>query len=467
MKKIKKYTLVYITLFLLLINSIASSSSNDATTTFLAPVDKKEESNLLIVEETESNSEKKNKNIFVQLGTYVRDSFSRFKDGTTQLYTNHQKCNGIRSKQKAFQALHYPNIKNSNMMKKRGITFEEFDFLQKQKLDRNKLGNIIFLMFFAPNVLPYAIMCFPDILPSPFCIPSGGTEPNSQETKWMSMSRTRAHAFVSTLLNIEKLSHDDPRDSPSVIPFGRKRAIRNFEKMKMTFNGVTSLLSEQTQTLTESIKNNNNKSLNSTLNEEQSLQAFENEIYTSDEPREDRRRLVTVPKPIIKGLSSIIPQKKPSFVENFTPHFLVRNQVLQHLRKLSEADEFLINEDINLPILSRELLMEICFDRCIGTPTSSKEELCASLSNWLELTVIRPSTKPSIDYDVSSFPTPKKIQKLKNDGVLVLKNKQQQDEIEYFNSNLARVVLMCRNAAESIRDYRCSSTLPKLLFSSM
>merc|ERR1712176_1112503 len=105
-----------------------------------------------------------------------------------------------------------------------------------------------------------------------------------------------------------------------------------------------------------------------------------------------------------------------------------------------------------------------CYDRCIGTPASSKEELCTALSNWLEFAVVQPSAKSCIHFlgNGSSLPTPKHIQKLKNEGVLVLQNEEEQ--IEYFNANFARVVLMCRNAAESVRDNRCSSILPRLLF---
>jgi len=471
MIKTKGNVFTYLALILFM-RSTSVSSLNGGKEFLVASVSEKEASSLM-TEDTKCD-QKKNKNVFVQVGNYVRDSVVRFKDGTIELYTNHQKCNDIRSKQKAFQELHYPNTKQRSNMKKRGITYEEFDFLEKQKLDRNKVGNMIFLMFFAPNVLPYAIMGFPDILPSPFCIPSGNNDiQNSQEIRWESMSRTRAHACIRTLIDIEKLSNNDPRDStPSLIPFGRKRAIKTFENMKFASLLITSFLGSKQKTMTEKHerseknKNNNHSSnhSNSILNEEQSINALKSKIYTFDEPSKDKRQLVNVPKPIIKGISSTMPRKTSSFVENFTPHFLTRNQVLQHIRKISEADEFLMNEDINLSILPRELLMEICYDRCIGTPASSKEELCTALSNWLEFAVVQPSAKSCIQYpgNGSSFPTLKQMQRLKKEGVLVLQDEEEQ--IEYFNANFARVVLMCRNAAESVRDNRCSSILPRLLF---
>ena len=48
---------------------------------------------------------KGNSNPVGQLAGYVKDSFVRMKDGSVQLYTNHQRCNEIRAKQRQYLAI--------------------------------------------------------------------------------------------------------------------------------------------------------------------------------------------------------------------------------------------------------------------------------------------------------------------------------------------------------------------------
>ena len=114
-----------------------------------------------------------------QLAGYVKDSFVRMKDGSVQLYTNHKKCNEIRSKQKEYlEKIASTLPKEEQKAAKKyypsagGITYEEFDFLQKGKEDRGRLANTVFMMVFAPNFVPYAFMFFPDMLPSSFSTPA-------------------------------------------------------------------------------------------------------------------------------------------------------------------------------------------------------------------------------------------------------------------------------------------------------
>eukprot|EP00957_Ditylum_brightwellii_P159421 12135408-Ditylum_brightwellii.AAC.1 len=80
-------------------------------------------------------------NPIVQLAGYVKDSVVRMKDGTVELYTNHQKCNEIRSKQQLYAKLH--DIKGKAAIAKAGgISYAEFDFLQRGKEDRSKLTQL-------------------------------------------------------------------------------------------------------------------------------------------------------------------------------------------------------------------------------------------------------------------------------------------------------------------------------------
>merc|ERR1711862_897461 len=149
-------------------------------------------------EETTTATNKKN--ILIQLSTYIKDSLIRFKDGTVELYTNYQKCNTIRKKEKLFQD-QYNTTTTEN--KKRGITYKEYNFLQKQKLDRSKLVNILFLLFFAPNFLPYSIMFFPDTLPSPFH-PSSSNNKNNDNNDNNDNNNDNDNDMLSILLSSRK-----------------------------------------------------------------------------------------------------------------------------------------------------------------------------------------------------------------------------------------------------------------------
>merc|ERR1719253_1615165 len=57
---------------------------------------------------------------------------------------------------------------------------------------------------------------------------------------------------------------------------------------------------------------------------QQILTKLHNQIYATDRPTKDQTRFVTIPKPILKGISSLLPSSSPSFFEAFTPNFIIR-----------------------------------------------------------------------------------------------------------------------------------------------
>eukprot|EP00565_Helicotheca_tamesis_P008058 CAMPEP_0185730450 /NCGR_PEP_ID=MMETSP1171-20130828/9880_1 /TAXON_ID=374046 /ORGANISM="Helicotheca tamensis, Strain CCMP826" /LENGTH=450 /DNA_ID=CAMNT_0028399491 /DNA_START=1 /DNA_END=1353 /DNA_ORIENTATION=- len=352
-------------------------------------------------------------NPIVALAGYVKDSFVKMKDGTVELYTNHQKCNDIRSKQRSYAKLH--NIKGRDAIAKAGgISYKEFDFLQKGKEDRGKLTNIVFMMFAAPNFLPYAIWIFPNMLPSPFC-PTDGGGGVVPETVIQRISRERTHAVVQTMLDIERSVHVAPAMS-KLNPFGKKATSRAMARLDNMGRIASSILTTNQATGSDGA--------------DLVLDVLENEIYTVEEPKKRDTALTTIPKPIIKGLSKCIEGQSSS---PFELNFMVRGKVLNHLKKITDGDDFLVNGKVNLDDLDSDLLSEACSTRLIGGPNRSDEENRVSLTRWLEQTSIRPSVKTM-------------------GGGL------------HYNGNLARTALMCYHVVDGARDDRSSSYLPRLLF---
>jgi len=441
----------------------------------------------------------KNKNIVFQLGGYVKDSLTRFKDGTIELYTNYQKCQTIRNKEKAFQTINYEDSDNNNnnigIYKKRGITYHDYNFLQKQKLDRGKLGNMLFLLFFAPNIMPYSIMFFPDMLPSPFHPKSTTSLSTTNDMKYSSASRQISHAILKTLIDIEQLGSSDSSNkssSKSLLPFGfgKKKAEQKVQQMKellyltTSFFGSGSSCTTNVPLLLHEDNDENSSKVTTTTPTVQILTKLHDQIYTSEKPTKDQTRFVTVPKPILKGISNLLPSSSaPSFLENFLPNFLIRNNILKHIQMIAEGDEFLINEDIDFTTIDNDSLKEICMDRCIVVSSSNDNDdttvLHEKLANWLQFTVVQPRlyqySPPQVVTSDSNnstkvFPTASDFKKLKFEGISLLKSKtdnneqSEQPRFEYYNGNVARLILLCNNAISSTIENRRTSILPRLLY---
>lgn len=358
-----------------------------------------------------------------QLAGYVKDSFVRMKDGTVQLYTNHQRCKSIRSKQKLYleqKSLSLPENEQKAAkkysMSAGGITYEEFDFLQKGKEDRGRLANMVFMMVFAPNFVPYAFMFFPDMLPSSFSM-SVSSRSGMNFSKWDMISRERAHAVLQTMIDVERSARVAPLIS-NLNPFGKGRVRRNMEKMENMGHACGALLSADEAT------GRNGAEL--------VMKVLEDEIYSKEEPNKGRTALTFLPKSIVKGLGRAMDAPSSN---SFLPTFLVRGKVLNNLSQIKDSDEFIVDQNINLNSLDMDLLQDACNKRLIGGPGCTKGDMVEGLSSWMDLTVKKPQEKVN-----------------GNSGKCC------------YNGNLARVALLCYNAIDGARDARASSFLPRLMY---
>lgn len=401
-----------ITLWLFLCKEVASSSDGAVLkmpTTTATP--------------TPSGENAGGSNPLVQLGGYVKDSLVRFKDGSGELITNHKKCNAIREKQKAYLTAVQSTMSEEEKKKmgKRitpttgGITYEEFDFLQKGKEDRSKLGNIAFMMFAAPNFLPYAFMFFPDMLPGPF--KANTNKMGLQYSKWDMISRERSHAVIKALVNLER----DARVPPAIAnlnPFGKGKTKRNMERIERFGQAAAAVL------VTKGAVGDAGANV--------ALNLLRDQIYVpADSLGKKEQFLVNIPKNIIKSLCQAL--EAPTPPSDFLPSFVIRGRVLAGIKMVSNADEFLVNQKIDLNTISSDLLLEACNSRLISAVGKTDEEMRAHLANWLDMAVIQPS-------------------------LMVEKTGLK------YNANLARTVLLSYHAIDAARDAQSSSYLPRLMF---
>ena len=358
-----------------------------------------------------------------QIAGYVKTSFLRFKDGSIQLYTNHQRCKDIRMRQKAYLVECASTLPPEERKKAQkyypsagGVTYEEYDFLVKGKSDRGKLSNIVFMMFFASNFVPYAFMFFPEMLPSPFA-PLTNAKLGGGISPLETLSRQRTHAVIQTLLNMERAARVPPFTS-NLNPFGKgktKRAMEKIDRLGQLGGGLLAA-----------------KDAIGSKGSEMVLKILHDEIYVEqgDKKKKMKTGLDIVPSIIVKGLGRALDPTSQSFL----PQFLVKGKLLTSLRQVEDADNFLVNQKIDLETLSEELLQAACSDRLMGGPGRSVDENRERLESWLEQTVVQPSKV------VTETP-----------GVI-------------YNGNLARLALMCYHAVDGARDARAASFLPRLLF---
>lgn len=310
-----------------------------------------------------------------------------------------------------------------------GITYEEFDFLQRGKEDRMKVVQLGFMMFYASRFVPYAFMFFPDMLPSPFR-PDGtataaggmGGMALGMGGKWDAISRERTHAVVSTLLAIERDARV-PGKLLKLNPFGSGKARKAMAKLDDMGRYGAALLATE--------------GLNWVNGAEAIVDVLRDKIYTPVEreegrwpKRKDRTGIKDVPKVLVRGVARAI--DAPHF-NSLLPSFLLRGKVVTHLQSLSDSDEFLVSQNVDLETLSGDLLIEACNRRLIGGPDRSEEALREGLESWLKLAVKEPTVvvgRTGMDY----------------------------------NANLARFTLLCYHAVDGARDAAASSYLPRLLF---
>jgi len=369
-----------------------------------------------------------NSNIAFQLVGYVKDSVVRMVDGTKELWSNHGRCNQIRGKQKDYRERLQKQWEFEEQgwtpkeMKQRlakingGISYDEFVFLMKGKEDRGKLMNLVFLGWGAPRLFPYAMMFYPNMLPGPF---APLHDASGRESKLGKLSRERSHAVIRTLLAIENEAKAVPVLAKLNI-FGKKKQARQMDEMDSLGKTIRQIM---TAPETEISKHNVASIAMNTIDEA----LFRPLAMTRAE-----QRLCFVPKCVINGILTTI--EGPNLLQGIMPSFMKRGQILNHIQKLNDVDHFLVNEKINLDDLSTARLLEACSDRMIVGPGQTDEERRKHLQTWLDLSVNEPT------------------ERIEKTG-------------EYFNTNLAKTILIGYYSLNGARDDRSASYLPREMFS--
>ncbi|GAX17077.1 hypothetical protein FisN_5Hh463 [Fistulifera solaris] len=356
-------------------------------------------------------------NVIVQVATYAKDSVVKTATSCKQLWTNHQKCNDIRKQQKSFrdgcierwESQGAPETRKELQKKassiQGGISFDDYIFLQKGKEDRGKVLNMVFLMWGAPRFLPYALWFNPDLLPSTFKNDAANAD-TTYETTAQRFARERTVSILSTLANLERQA--------------KTQAAGGFLSSLNVLGGSAK---KNKQTTLVAVYNQTKSLLMNPLQQEDIMQPFRSLVYKNEPFTRAEQKLVGVPSCIVKGLNQAISGKPASGILNqLTPHFLVRGAFVNHLRKVSDTDDFLVQAGIDLESIPSKLLHETCRERMLYGNCDT--ELRAQLHEWLSVT---------------------------------------QPEQEHYNGNLARVLLMAYYGCQSVRSPSIEPTLQHLL----
>lgn len=354
-----------------------------------------------------SPGSKSSSNPIAQLATYVKDTVVNFKNGLTQMNNDHRSCNDIRAKQRTFaKANGTTRPRGVKGVQTGGISYEEYDFLKKGLVDRNKLFAVTVVSLCLPNYFVYYLWTFPDMMPSPFL----------KGKDLQEISRQRCHAVISTLLDIEKGARVAPW-SAKLNPFGRKATDKAMERL-----GNFVSLGSANMRECGAVGSNGGRML---------LKKLKPELYLSS-PLTKQQRLLAgniVPKQIMKGLTKAIatdPLNKGS-----SPFGI---GAVGHIESVTLADEFLVDQGVDVNSINSALLAEACSARLIGGPGWTDEERQESLSSWLQETEIVPRETTKDNEDL------------------------------YFNGNLARAALMAYNAMDGTRDDRADSSLLRAMY---
>eukprot|EP00977_Amphora_coffeiformis_P004869 scaffold1048_cov90-Amphora_coffeaeformis.AAC.2 len=296
-----------------------------------------------------------------------------------------------------------------------GISFEEYDFLQKGKEDRSKLMSLGFIVFGAPRFLPYALMFQPDMLPRPLKPPMVGNE-----TPWEKFSRERSAVILETLLKLEK----DARTVPALAKlniFGRG-------KQQAKMEGVKSFNQQVHEFLVTTGLEHGARPL---------LDQLEPWLYSNQPFPRAVSRLSQVPLSITKGLGDAL--LGGGLLNNISPSFMRRGRLVGHLRKVAECDAFLVETNVNISSIPTWLLRETCSDRLVGSAGMSTEILQARLQEWLTLVEAEPRRRLESQSTASQL---------------------------YYNDNLARTALMGYYAMQGTADEGTACNLPRALYRS-
>ena len=398
-------------------------------------------------------------NVVIQLASYIKNSIVKTVDNCGQLWTNHGKCKEIRQKmtkhretvreqwdlQGLYQADTRSQLKQRLAQIQGGITYQEFVFLQKGKEDRAKVMNLMFFMWGAPRFLPYALMLNPDMLPSPFkqqdpaaATASGSVGSNTSadgqlllETPAQRIWRERSGIFLQTLADLERHAMSTTGSASFLAKlniFGKKKQQEKHQKLVQVYQETKHALAQTVTMTTDTF-----------------VQRMEPLVYrASQDFSRAEQRLVHIPQCLVQGLGkSITGQAVAGFFGALQPHFLHRNKVVSHLRKVTEADDFLVQAVIDLESISPRLLQEACRDRMVGGPDWTPTELRAGLQEWLRVAVQEPSQVLLVSSSSSNSTLPNKL---------------------YYNGNVMRMALMAFYGCQAARGVgRTEPTLAQLL----
>ena len=401
-------------------------------------------------------------NPLVQLITYVKDTAVNFKNGLVELNAAHKRCNAIRNKQTIYAKTNLGISRRPRGLKgvqMGGITYEEYDYLRKGLVDRNKLLAVIIVSLALPNYFVYYLWSFPDMMPGPFMKSNFISHVDAANE----LSRKRCHAVISVMLDMEKGARIAPW-SAKLNPFGRKATERSMTRLGELVNaGCTTLMN----TMTKSEQDCHSSSTKTTTTGGGGmvvLQQLSPLLYSSVPFTKKQKSLLDgkiLPKQIVKGLTSAI--NADPLLKGASPFGM---GIIQHIDSVTLADEFIVNQGISIDDINSKLLEEACSARLIGGPQWTDDERKVALSTWLQDVEIKPRSK------LMMMSTMKDVDQEEgddddnsNNSVAAPKDQQQQQPQQlYYNGNLARAVLMCYNAVEGTRDTRSDSKLLRFMY---
>lgn len=407
-----------------MVRMVSATSSTSESSTMTTPILSSTET--ASVSEPSSGSASKNP-IGAVVG-YVKNSITRTVNGCGELWANYGTCNDIRAKIKVHQdALKDDWVRrglyeaNSKELKQKlqetigGITYDEYVFLQKGKEDRSKVMSLAFLSVGAPRFLPYALMFQPDMLPTPLKPPK---DEATGETFLEKQSRERSGAIIQMLLNLEKEARTIPLTARLNV-FGRAKQEEKLKSMQNVNHEIENFL-EHT-------------GVQSRQGARKLLERLEPFLYSHEEFPRDVNRISQMPMSITKGIGNALLGE--GFLTNLSPAFMQRGRLIGHLKKIAEADSFLVEAQVDLSTLTPESLREACSERFIGSPGMCNTDLISTLEDWLTLVEQEPGQRQEMSSSTL-----------------------------YYNGNLARTALMSYYALQGTQDDGATCKLPRLLY---
>lgn len=351
----------------------------------------------------------KRSNPVVQLTNYVKTSVITFKNGLGQMNTDHKRCKSIRSKQRDHAVSRNLKVpRGIKGLQSGGISYEEYDFLKKGIVDRQKLLCVSVVALFLPNYFVYYLWTFPDMMPTPFL----------KETDKTEVSRVRCHAVISTLLDVEKGARVAPWTA-KLNPFGKKATDRAMVRL-----ADLGTLAQELFEVNGACGPRGGRVV---------LERMHDQLYDADADIDKKtlkqKQMLTskfLPKQITKGIAKAVATDPIS--KGGSPFGI---GLFKHVENVALADEFIVDQNVEVQSLSSTLLEEACSARLIGGMGWSDDERREALGEWLSLTVAEP----------------REAQRKQSEAVL------------HFHGNLARAALMGYHLVDGVRDARADSKL--------